>query len=303
MQGTGYRAREASEEASAPRRLRSPAVPGAGSADGVKGSGNGVDPVTKLQDAIRYMPTKGRTLVEMTVKNILYDRKTLIFFGLSLFLLIIPAYWAYSYNGTGIKGLDLFVMITMLVYLQFIVLYACMLFGTSLFAEEEEHKTITYLTSRPVSTFELVAYKYIGFVVSVFVMFLITLLLTFAIIATRTSYELTSGFMFELGQYIGLMFVAIAAWGALFMFFGVYFKKYSLMVGLLYAFLWETFVANIGTSIKFATVNYYIRSLAPAGFNTAQGETPWGQALAAMLLLAVACIVLAWYFQRGKDYN
>jgi ABC-type transport system involved in multi-copper enzyme maturation permease subunit len=259
--------------------------------------------VDKLQDMVKYMPTKGRALLEMTVKNILYDRKTLIFFGLSLFLLIIPGYWAYSTDGTGIKGLDLFVMITMLVYLQFIVLYACMLFGTSLFAEEEEHKTLTYLTSRPVSTFELVVYKYIGFVVSVFVMFSITLLLTFAIIATRTSFDLISGFLFELGQYIGLMFVAIAAWGAFFMFFGVYFRKYSLMAGLLYALLWETFVANIPTSIKFATVNYYIRSMAPVAFNNVTGETPWGQALAAMLGFAAACLFLAWYFQRGKDYN
>jgi len=249
------------------------------------------------------MPTKGRALLEMTVKNILYDRKTIIFFGLSIFMLIIPSSWAYTYDGTGIRGLDLFVMIAMLIYFQFIVLYACMLFGTSLFAEEDEHKTITYLTSRPVSSFELVVYKYIGFVVSVFIMFLTTLLLSFAIIATRTSYELTSGFMFELGQYIGLLFVAVAAWGALFMFFGVYFRKYSLLVGLLYAFLWETFVANIGTGIKYATVNYYIRSLAPVEFATASGETPWGQALAAMFGLAAVCIVLAWYFQRGKDYN
>jgi len=278
-------------------------VQGAGTDPGIQGAVSGIGPVTKLQDMVKYMPTKGRALLEMTVKNILYDRKTLIFFGLSLFLLIIPGYWAYSTDGSGIKGLDLFVMITMLVYLQFIVLYACMLFGTSLFAEEEEHKTLTYLTSRPVSTFELVVYKYIGFVVSVFVMFSITLLLTFAIIATRTSYEVTSGFVFELGQYIGLMFVAIAAWGAFFMFFGVYFRKYSLMAGLLYALLWETFVANIPTSIKFATVNYYIRSLAPVAFNNVTGETPWGNALAAMLGLAAACLFLAWYFQRGKDYN
>jgi ABC-type transport system involved in multi-copper enzyme maturation permease subunit len=277
--------------------------PGTGSDDSVHGPGNGIDPVTKLRDMVRYMPTKGRALVEMTVKNILYDRKTLVFFGLSMFLLVLPGYWAYAYDGTGIKGLDMFVMITMLVYLQFIVLYACMLFGTSLFAEEEEHKTLTYLTSRPISTFELVVYKYIGFVVSVFVMFLVPLLLTFTIIAARTSYGLTSGFLFELGQYIGLMSVAIAAWGAFFMFFGVYFRKYSLMVGLLYALLWETFVANIGTGIKFATVNYYIRSLAPVEFVTARGETPWGQALAAMLGFAAVCIILTWYVQRNKDYN
>ena len=279
--------------------------PGAGTSARVQGAGNekGIDPVAKLRDMIKYMPTKGRTLVEMSVKNVLYDRKTLVFFGLSLFLLVIPGYWAYTYDGSGIKGLDLFVMITMLVYLQFIVLYACLLFGTALFAEEEENRTLTYLTSRPLSTFELVIYKYIGFVASVFVLFLVPLLLTFAIIATHTSYALSSGFLFELGQYIGLMFVAVAAWGALFMFFGVVFRRYSLMVGLLYGLLWETFVANLGTGIKFATVNYYIRSLAPVPFGTASGETPWGQALAAMAGLAAACLLLAWYFQRGKDYN
>jgi len=265
--------------------------------------GSGVDPVAKLRDMVKYMPTKGRALLEMSVKNVLYDRKTLVFFGLSLILLVIPGYWAYSYDGSGIKGLDLFVTITMQVYLQFIILYACMLFGAALFAEEEENKTLTYLTSRPVSTIELVAYKYIGFVASVLVLFLIPLLLNFAIIATHTSYEKTSDFLFELGQYIGLMFVAIAAWGALFMFFGVFFRKYSLMVGLLYALLWETFVANFGTGIKFATVNYYIRSMAPVPFSTAAGETPWGQALAAMVGLAAACLLLSWYFQRGKDYN
>jgi len=294
MQGPGVRVQGAGPD-------------GRGQGSGFRGQNSGyekrIDPVAKLKDMIKYMPTKGRTLVEMSVKNVLYDRKTLVFFGLSMFLLVIPGYWAYTYDGTGINGLGLFVMIMMLVYLQFIVLYACLLFGASLFAEEEENKTLTYLTSRPVSTFELVVYKYIGFVVSVFVMFLVPLLLTFSIIATHTSYSLTSDFMFELGQYIGLMFVAIAAWGALFMFFGVFFKKYSLMVGLLYALLWETFVANIGTSIKYATVNYYIRSLAPVPFGGAAGETPWGQALAAMIGLAVVCILLTWYFQRGKDYN
>jgi len=37
-------------------------------------------------------------------------------------------------------------------------------------------------------------------------------------------------------------------------------------------------------------------------FGGAAGETPWGQALAAMVGLAAACILLSWYFQRGNDY-
>ena len=275
-----------------------------GTTDGPqKTGGAGPDPLAKLGDMVHYMPTKGRTLVEMTVKNILYDRKTLVFLGLMLLLLALPGYWAYIYDGTGPRGLDLFVMITLLVYLQFSVLYACMLFGTSLFAEEEEQKTLTYLTSRPLTSLELVAYKYAGYVASVFVLFLVPLLLNFAIIATHTPFEDTSGFLFELGQYIGLMFMAVAAWGALFLLFGVYLRKYSLLAGLLYAFLWETFVANIPTGMKFATVNYYIRSMAPVAFSNVSGETPWGHALAALVGLTAACLLLAWYIQRGKDYN
>jgi|GEM_PF-6660387 len=259
---------------------------------------------TKLHDAVKFAPTKGRALLEMTVQNILYDRKTLIFFGLSLFLLIIPGYWAYTWTPKSVPGTELFVVIVMLVYLQFIVLYACLLFGSSLFAEEEEQKTITYLTSRPVSNLELVVYKYIGFVLSVFFMFLIPLLLTFGIIATHTSFDLTSGFMFHLGQYIGLMFVAIAAWGAFFLFLGALLRKYALIGGLLYALFWETFIANIGTSIKYGTVNFYIRSLSP--YNTGLGGTDmmaWGSALASMIGFALVCLIMSWYIQRNKDYN
>jgi len=259
---------------------------------------------TKLKDAVKYVPTKGRALLEMTVQNILYDRKTLVFFGLSLFLLIIPGYWAYTWTPKSILGTDLFVVMTMMVYIQFIVIYACMLFGASLFAEEEEQKTITYLTSRPVSNLELVIYKYIGFVLSVFFMFLIPLLLTFAIIATHTSFDLTKEFLFHLGQYIGLMFVAIAAWGAFFLFLGTLLGKYALIGGLLYALFWETFIANIGTSIKYGTVNFYIRSLSPINMGIGGTDTmAWSSALGVMIGFALVCIIMSWYVQRKKDYN
>ena len=261
----------------------------------------GRQPLVKLKDMVKYLPTKGRALLEMTVQNIFFDRKTLIFAGLSFLLLLIPGYWAYSYGSGSLPGLDLFALVALLIYLQFIVLYACLLFGASQFAEEEEQKTITYLTSRPITSLELVLYKYLGFVAVVFVMFLVPLLLNFAIIATHTSYETTSGFLFELGQYIGLLLLAVVAWGAFFMLLGVALGKQSLMAGLLYALLWETFMANIPTGIRYATVTYYLRSLAP-GSDPAVAAA-WGQNLAALLGFALVCLVLAWFIQRRKDYN
>jgi len=267
----------------------------------------GADVNTKLKDAVHYVPTKGRALLEMTVQNIFYDKKFLIFFGLALFLLIIPSYWAYTWTPKHPDGISMFIIVTMMIYLQFIVIYACLLFGTSQIAEEEEQRTITYLTSRPLSTFELVVYKYIGFVVSIFLMFVIPVLINFAIICTHTSYEITSDFLFHLGQYIGLLFVAIAAWGAFFMLLGTLLGKYALIAGLLYGLFWETFIANIPNAIRLATVNHYIRSVSPVyvsfGVTGAGVATPWGQALAVMIGFSIVCLMLTWYFQRGKDYN
>ena len=268
---------------------------------------SGSDFGTKFRDMIHYIPTKGRTLLEITVRNIFNDKKALIFFGLSMFLLIIPGYWAYSWTPKSPDGISMFVIVTMMIYLQFIVIYACLLFGTSQIAEEEEQRTITYLTSRPLSTAELIVYKYVGFVLSIFIMFIIPVLLNFAIICTHTSYELTSAFMFHLGQFIGLMFMAIAAWGAFFMFLGVVLKKFALLAGLLYGLFWETFIANIPSSIRYATMNHYIRSLSPYyvsfGVTGAGSATVWYQALAVMVGFSSVCLLLAWYVQRNKDYN
>jgi ABC-type transport system involved in multi-copper enzyme maturation permease subunit len=265
-------------------------------------------PVSRtLTDFFKGMPTRGRALLEMTVQNILYDRKTIVFFALTLFLLVLPSYWVYADAADDIAGLELFIIITMIVYIQFIVLYACMLFGASLFVEEEEQRTMTYIISRPISNLEIVFYKYVGFVISVFVMLVIPLLINFGIICLRTPYADTSDFMFELGQFIGLLFVAIAAWGAFFMFLGIYLKKYALMAGLLYALFWETFISNIPTSIRLGTVNHYVRSIAPiyVSFDD-QGlmdPTVWNHALAVLIGFSLVFVIMSYIVLRKKDYH
>jgi ABC-type transport system involved in multi-copper enzyme maturation permease subunit len=267
---------------------------------------------TTLKDFVKGMPTRGRALLEMTIQNILYDRKTIVFFGLTLFLLVLPCYWVYADAANEIPGMSLFVVIDLIVYVQFIVLYACLLFGASLFVEEEEQRTMTYILSRPVSNMEIMFYKYVGFVISVFVMLVIPLLLNFAIICFRTPYEVSSAFIFDppyhLGQFIGLLFVAIAAWGAFFMFLGIYLKKYALIAGLLYALFWETFISNIPTDIRFGTVNHYVRSIAPIYFAlgddpSALEATPWGWALATLIGFSFVCVILSYLVLKRKDYH
>lgn len=251
-------------------------------------------------------------MLEMTIKSILYDRKTIIFFGLTLFLLVLPCYYIYDFEEASkdIAPLELFIIVMMIVYMQFIVLYASLLFGCSLYTEEEDQRTMSYLISRPVSNAEIVIYKYIGFVISVYIMLAIPLLLNLAILTTKVPLNETMDFMFEIGQFFGLMFLAIAAWGAFFMFLGIYLKKFALVAGLMYAIFWETFMANIPAGIRYGTISHYLRSLAPIyvsfGDDPASAgleATQWEHALVILIGFGLAFQLLTWFILRRKDYH
>jgi hypothetical protein len=138
------------------------------------------------------------------------------------------------------------------------------------------------------------------------------LLINFGIICLRTPYEVTSDFLFDapyhLGQFLGLMFMSIASWGAFFMFLGIYLKKYALIAGLLYGLFWETFISNIPTDIRLGTVTHYVRSLSPIYFTLGDeggmlDPTRWEHALAVLFGFCIFFIITTYLVLKKKDYH
>jgi hypothetical protein len=144
-------------------------------------------------------------------------------------------------------------------------------------------------------------------VISVFILLAIPLLINFGLICLRTPFGETYNFLFELGQFLGLVFMAIAAWGAFFMFLGIYLKKYSLIAGLLYALFWETLISNIPTSIRLGTVTHYVRSISPVYFSlsdeVALEGTWWSHSLGVLMGIALVCVIFTYMVLRKKDYH
>ena len=69
----------------------------------------------------------------LTVRSILFDRKTIAVVAILFLLLAIPIYW-YQNPASDEEGssIELFAILVIIIYLQFIVLYVCLLYGSAL---------------------------------------------------------------------------------------------------------------------------------------------------------------------------
>ena len=64
---------------------------------------------------------------------------------------------------SSISGIYIFSNMIMVLYLQFLILIMALFFGTSVCSEEVEWKTLTYLTTRPVSKSAIILGKYAAY--------------------------------------------------------------------------------------------------------------------------------------------
>jgi len=110
-----------------------------------------------------------------------------------------------------------------------------------------------------------------------------------------------------LGKDIGIVFLALLAYGAFFSLLGAW-LKHPILAGLIYAFGWEGIVSYLPGFTRKLTVTHYIQSIfphenAPASLAMLFGErTQAPEAVSTLLLmtalfLAAACLVL-----REKEY-
>jgi len=260
------------------------------------------------------MVNRGLAMVGLTVRSIFFDRKTMIVGAILLLLLTIPLLWLRNPSGEDDAAMDFFMGIMVMLYLQFIVLYVCFLYATALVTSEIEDKTMTYLISRPITRFEIMVYKYLGYVVSIFTLFAIPAILNYLILAPHQGVGGLEDNLDMLAYSLGGIFMGVVAWGALFLLMASVFRN-PLMPGFLYCIFWESFIANIGTNVSKVTVTYQIRtfiinglkaireSIAEEGDLPAHGDYTAGWAFVLAMGVSVLFVLLSWWMVRGKDFH
>ena len=127
------------------------------------------------------MPNRASAVIEFTVRRILLSRSTV----LAILILLIPTFIAlYIVYDTpdDAQWLEAFSDFTLLFYLQFFVILYCLVYGSNQVHEEVDKRTITYLTTRGMKRGEILIYKYIGMVISVYLMLSLTIVIMYLVL-------------------------------------------------------------------------------------------------------------------------
>jgi ABC-type transport system involved in multi-copper enzyme maturation permease subunit len=159
-------------------------------------------------------------------------------------------------NGSRIDIESMFGTAISLLYLRFIVPALGVLYGTSLIADEIEDKTITYLFVRPMARGAIVLGKYLAYLLSVIAVVVPSAALVFFIMVPLAGMgTLIDTLVHDLGRIA----LGLAAYGAVFLWAGVSFKR-PLVGGLIFVFGWEPVALVLPGYLRRLTIAYYLQA-------------------------------------------
>lgn len=162
---------------------------------------------------------------------------------------------------SDIGSLYIFSNMIIVFYIQFLILILALFFGVSVCSEELEGKTLTYLTTRPVSKPAIILGKYGAYTALVILMTAVGLVLSFLILNVNKLLDF-SLYKILLRDVIVLS-LGLICYTAFFTFIGTFLKK-SIMFGLVFSFGWENVIQYFPGSTQRFSIVHYLKSLLPA---------------------------------------
>jgi ABC-2 type transport system permease protein len=195
-------------------------------------------------------------LFKVAVQDLLRPKKSVA----ALVLIALPALIALVWKTRAGAGFDqqiaYGVLVSGLVF-GFALVILSVIFGTSVLAQEIEQKTITYLLTRPVPRWRILLSKFVAASI------VVTITLWLSTLALAASVYGPGGLAgTSVGRDLVILPVGALAYGGAFLLLSTFVNR-PLLWGLLYAFLWESWVPSLPGSFSKASLMAYLRVLAP----------------------------------------
>lgn len=187
-------------------------------------------------------------------------------------------------NGSRIGTQAMFETAVSVLYLRFIVPALGVFYGTSLIADEVEDKTITYLFTRPIARGAIVLGKYLAYLLCVVAVVLPSVALVFVIMVPFANMGALFGTVLT---DLGIIALGLAAYGALFLWAGVSFKR-PLVGGLVFVFGWEQLALILPGYLRYLTIAHYLR--------------PAVSSVISVIVITIAAVVLAMRTIERREY-
>ena len=264
-----------------------------------------------MRDTSRPLPfaTGARAVFDLSLEGMMWSRRTLLM-GL---LVALPVLFAIVYRvvlatqpqAELLPPADLYAVIVALYWIRNVLPLAALFFATSLVADEVEGRTLTYLITRPLTRASIFAGKFAAYVVTTLSLALPAGVLAFFILLSARGLASVPPAVGDLLRDLGVMALALVAYGAFFALLGVFLKR-PVIPGLMFLYGWEL-MANLPGYLPRFTLTAWLRSLIhhrPAQEGLAglfQQVLPSGQSLAVLIgVSAVFLAAAAWIFSTRE---
>lgn len=266
--------------------------------------------VTALPDRTRPVPfaRSARAVFDLALEGMLWSRRSLFM----AVLLMLPVLFALLYRVLLVAKLparitagDLYGVVVAFFYVRNALPLAALFYASSLIADEVESRTITYLLTRPIRRSAILFGKFAAYCATTLALALPGLVVTFFLLLTQHGRKGVSAGAPDLVRDLGVMALALLAYGALFTLLGVLLKR-PLLPGLLFLYGWEMLANLPGWAPRF-TLTAWLRSLLrhrPAGEGIGEAFAqvlPATLSLTVLAVMIVVCLALAaWIFGRRQ---
>jgi len=262
-----------------------------------RSSGTWWGETTDLSGAVR----KGWVVTLLTIRYLTSTRRGIVTLALSWIPLLLTGALAIA----RVPSFDilLFQQLMVPLFLEIVLVFVTLVSAMALIREEIDDNTLPFLLTRPVSKPAVAVSKFTGYLAAGLAFLLPPVLVSYVV----TEAYAGTGLGMDadvLGAFLAATALGVLAYGALFYFLSVAFRK-PLMVGLLIGFLWESVAGFLPGSVPMLSLMFYLKSVLKglvsvgplSGFNS---ENVSAQAAATVLLVfsIVLLIAAAALFQR-----
>ncbi len=252
-----------------------------------------------------------KTIANLTLDTLFWSRKTIFVALLSLIVLGLAVagrvILALNLVPTALPASQVFGTLMATAVMRFLVVFVTLFYGTALIAEEVEGKTLTYLFMRPIPKPTILLGKYLALLWTSAILVLPTVMASYFILYIGRDMSAFFQELAVLGRDLGILFLAILAYGSLFALMGAW-LKHSILVGLVYVFGWEGIVSVLPGFTRKLTIAHYLQSIFPhedtlAAISMLVGErTDPVESTVTLLLLTVFFVATACLVVREKEF-
>jgi len=252
-------------------------------------------------------PYRASAILSRTTRDILTSRG----FIFAMICILIPSYISlYTLldpQGGMKEWWGMFSWFGLALYLQLLVLIFSLIYGSSMVNEDIDNRTMTYLIVRGSRRAEIYLCKYFGTILAMIIMFTISIVTTYLLLAGHGSVEDLMNRSDVLLSLLLTTYVGIMIFTALFSLIGAAFKK-PLMIGLIYGFFWEIIIVNINLNVGHMTIMAYLRSMF-TGNNTVSSVLDLENTVDPtfswifLLILSGFFVAIGCFFLHRKDIN